>query len=83
MKKTTVTLSPKKFYTYARAVSGIFMATKNEPLTETDVKLIWLLKAGLTHRVSIDKKLRAQIAYKMELKPQTLYNRMSNMLKGF
>lgn len=80
---TQVKLDPKGFRQYARAVSGLFLATRDELLTEMDIRLLWYIKLLLkTYKKKyLDQRIRAEIAYRLELKPQTLYNRISDLKK--
>ncbi|UCD07653.1 MAG: hypothetical protein JSW41_01645, partial [Candidatus Aenigmatarchaeota archaeon] len=82
-KITNITLNSKHFVQYARAISGLFLATKGEPLTDTDVKLLYLIKLGFRQKKIdyISKQLRAELSHLLELKPQTLYNRISELKK--
>jgi hypothetical protein len=80
-KPTNIKLDTKNFVQYCKAVSGLFLATAGEAITETELKLIWSIKAGfdLNKQRYISKRLRTQLAHAMELKPQTLYNRLADL----
>ena len=80
-KLTNIRLDSKGFLEYTKAVSGLFMALHGESLSSTEVKLIWLIKTGFkTNKEDfISRKLRAQLAHALELKPQTLYNRLADL----
>ncbi len=80
-KLTNIKLNSRSFREYSKAVSGLFLVTSGEPVTDTDLKLIWSIKAGfeVNNETFISKKLRTQLAHAMELKSQTLYNRLADL----
>ena len=80
-KRTSIQLNSKSFREYSKAVSGLFLVTSGEQVTAMDLKLIWSIKAGfkLNEESFVSKRLRTQLAHAMELKPQTLYNRLSDL----
>lgn len=80
-KLTNIKLNTKSFSDYTKAMSGVILATTGETLTDTEIRLIWLIKTGckLSNNAYVTRKLRAQLAHSMELKPQTLYNRLSDL----
>lgn len=82
-KITSIQLNSKYFLEYTRAISGLFLATTGESLTEMDIKLLWLIRKGFKQKKIdyISKQLRAEIAHVLELRPQTLYNRISELKK--
>lgn len=81
LKLTNIKLNSRNFREYSKAVSGLFLVTSGESITEIDLKLVWSIKAGFEQNNDnfITRKLRVQLAHAFELKPQTLYNRLSDL----
>ena len=80
-KLVNIRLQSPGFMQHVKAVSGLFLATKGESLTDLELRLLFFIKffmkeEGIDH---INRRVRAKLVHRFELRPQTLYNKLSDL----
>jgi hypothetical protein len=80
---TKIKINPTKLSVYIKLVSGFFYASRGETLTEIDIKIIYAVKQYFKANATsyLDKNLRKYLISLLNLQPQTLYNRLSDLKK--